>query len=280
MINVIGLGTAGCKIVEGFSQYPQYKVYKVNTGLKKEDCSFTIPKRETIEEHESKFPARVLTQLRKIQGDVLFVVAGGSRVSSASLRILEALKKNKTEVLYIKQDEEDSNKESRMLDRVTFNVFQQYARSGLFERLYLVSNSEIQKTVGNIPIGRYFEVLNGIITSAFHMLKVCENSNPAISTLPPEDELSRICTIGIGEIEKNTDQMFFSLDNTLEKRYYFSINEKQIEQDVDLLSKIKIRTRQKDDSVRAGYGVYPSEYEKNYIYILSQTKITQGEEHG
>ena len=110
----------------------------------------------------------------------MFVVAGGGRISSASLRILEALKKNKTEVLYIKQDADDSNPESRVLDKITFNVFQHYARSGMFDKLYLVSNSHIQKTVGNIPIGKYHEILNGIIVSAFHMLKVCENTGPTI----------------------------------------------------------------------------------------------------
>lgn len=279
MINVVGLGGAGCKIAELFADYPQYKVHKIDTGLKKSEGSIPLTERESPEEYEAKFPARVLTQLRKIKGDVLFIVAGGGRISSASLRILEALKKNKTEVLYIKQDADDSNPESRTLDKITFNVFQQYARSGMFEKLYLVSNSHIQKTVGNIPIGKYHEILNGIIVSAFHMLKVCENTGSTISTLAPPSNLDRICTIGIGEIEKNTDQMFFPLDNVSEKRYYFSINEKQIEQDTSLLSKIKIRTKQKDENIKAGYAVYPSEYERNYIYIVSQTKIIQGEEN-
>lgn len=279
MINVIGLGGAGCSIAQQFSEYPQYKVIKIDAGIKKDEGSFSITKRESPEEYEEKFPAKVLTSLRKVQGDVLFIVAGGGRISSASLRILEALKKNKVEVLYIKQDEEDSNPESKTLDRITFNVFQQYARSGMFDKLYLVSNSHIQKTVGNVPIGKYHEILNGTIVSAFHMLKVYENTGPTISTLPPPDDLSRICTIGIGEIEKMNDQMFFPLDNVLEKRYYFSINEKQIEQDTTLLSKIKIRTKQKNKDIKSGYAVYPSEYERNYIYIVSQTKILQGEDN-
>lgn len=279
MINVIGLGRAGCKIADLFSEYPQYKIHKIDTDIKKGEQTFPITKRESPEEYEEKFPAKILTSLRKIKGDVLFVVAGGGRISSSSLRILEALKKNKIEVLYIKQDAEDSNPESRMLDRITFNVFQQYARSGMFSKLYLVSNSHIQSTVGNVPIGKYHEIINGTIASAFHMIKVCENTSPTISTLPPPDDLSRICTIGIGEIEKNADQMFFPLDNVMEKRYYFSINERQIEQDTSLLPKIKIRTKQKDAEIKAGYAVYPSEYEKNYIYIVSQTKILQGEDN-
>ena len=32
------------------------------------------------------------------------------------------------------------------------NVFQEYARSGVFERMYLVANAEIEKCIGDVPI--------------------------------------------------------------------------------------------------------------------------------
>jgi len=276
MINVIGLGNAGCNIAESFSKYPQYEVYKIDVSLKKQKNCFSMPERTSPEEYESKFPARVLSSLRKIQGDILFVVGGGGDVSSASLRILEAVSKNKIEVLYVKPDESIATDDETLLDKISFNVFQQYARSGLFERLYIVSNSEIQRTVGNIPISKYYDTLNEIISSTFHMVNVYKNGKPTISSFPKESEVCRIFTIGIGELEKITDQMYFSLDNTNEKRYYFAINKKELEESTTLLSKIKTRAKQKDKNIKAGFGIYPTDYEKNYIYIVSQTKIIQG----
>jgi len=280
MINVIGLGSAGCEIAERFSKYPQYEVYKIDVSLKKQKNCFSMPKRTSPEEYESKFPAKVLTALRKIRGDILFIVGGGGEVSSASLRILEAVSKNKIEILYVKPDESIVTEEERLLDKISFHIFQQYARSGLFEKMYLVSNSEIQRTVGNIPISKYYDTLNEIISSTMHMVNVYKNSKPAISSFPKESEMCRICTIGIGEIEKITDQMYFSLDNANEKRYYFAINKNELEESTTLLSKIKTRAKQKDENIKAGFGVYPTEYEKNYIYIVSQTKIIQGVNYG
>ena len=29
-MNVVGLGDAGCNIADAFTQYPQYKIYKIN----------------------------------------------------------------------------------------------------------------------------------------------------------------------------------------------------------------------------------------------------------
>ena len=34
MINVVGLGKIGCGIAEKFRQYPQYKVFIIDSGLK------------------------------------------------------------------------------------------------------------------------------------------------------------------------------------------------------------------------------------------------------
>ena len=32
---IIGLGSAGCRIADKFSQYPQYEIYKMDVGLKR-----------------------------------------------------------------------------------------------------------------------------------------------------------------------------------------------------------------------------------------------------
>ena len=280
MINVIGLGKVGCAIAEKFRKHPQYEVYKIGAGLPDKDNKncFSIKKRSAPEDYEEKFPARVTNALKKIDGDILFVVSGGTDISSASLRILEAVSPRRIEVLYIKPDLTDDH--SKNLDRVVSNVFQEYARSGLFERLYLISNSAIEKVIGNIPIGRYQDTINDFVSSTIHMLNVYRNTEAVMSSYPKESGICRICTIGIGEMEKMTDQMCFSLDNVNEKSYYFAINKKQVDNDSDLLFRVKKRVTQKDEDIKVGFGVYSTEYDKNYIYIVSQTKIIQGVNYG
>jgi ABC-type lipoprotein export system ATPase subunit len=95
---------------------------------------------------------------------VLFVVGGSGSVSSASLSVLKHLKnKCKINVLYVKPDMSFLSPLKQKLERMVYNVFQEYARSGLFERLYIVSNSELENIIGGVPVKLYNEKINEIL---------------------------------------------------------------------------------------------------------------------
>jgi len=204
------------------------------------------------------------------------IVAGGGSISSCTLRVMEALQHNKMEVLLIRPDVSFLTKHATTLDNAVFNVLQEYARSGILRRLFIVSNSEIEKVVGQIPVSSYYEKVNEIISSTFHMFNVCKNSSPSLSSLSEGSETARISTLGIGALDNITDQMFFPLNYISEKEYYFAINQKQLDEDPELLSNLKRRAREEDLTIKVGFGVYPTSYEQNYIYILANTKIIQG----
>ncbi len=276
MINVIGVGNAGCKIADLLSEYDPYTVYKIDTKLPKEKNSFSVAPRNDPTHYESKLPVKVITALNKMEGKVVLIVAGGGKISSGVLRILECVKSNPIEVLYIKLEEASSSEAAQNLDRITYNVLQQYARSGLFERMYVVSNGEIERALGNIPVSQYYPQINSIIASTFHMLNVYENTQANFSNFLDSDGISRISTIGIGTIDKVVDQMFFPLAHVSEKKYYFAINQEQLDQDSELLANIKRRVKQDDVTTKTGFGVYATPYKQNYVYILSNTKIIQG----
>jgi len=70
--------------------------------------------------------------------------------------------------------------------------------------------------------------------------------------------------------------MFFPLDYVGAKEYYFAINANQLDEDTELLTNIKRRVTQEDSTIKAGFGVYPTPYEQNYVYIIANTKIIQG----
>ena len=55
-MNIIGLGNAGCKIADVFSQHPQYKIFKIDVDISGDRC-YNIPKFEQAEEYEQyRFP--------------------------------------------------------------------------------------------------------------------------------------------------------------------------------------------------------------------------------
>ena len=62
-------------------------------------------------------------------------------------------------------------------------VFQQYARSALLKRVFLISNHHLENIIGNVPIVGYFDKLNEILVSTLHMINVFKNSEPILGRI-------------------------------------------------------------------------------------------------
>ena len=58
MQTVIGLGQAGCNIADQFKQYPQYKIIKLDEGLRKTKSSFGLKRQASPELYEEKLAER------------------------------------------------------------------------------------------------------------------------------------------------------------------------------------------------------------------------------
>ena len=99
MDTIVGLGKAGCAIADKFAKFPQYLTYKLDTGLKRTKTTFPLKDHQKLEDYEEKAPS-LKTFFKDASGEILFVVAGSGKVSSASLTILEHLKKHKINILY------------------------------------------------------------------------------------------------------------------------------------------------------------------------------------
>ena len=273
---VIGLGNAGCNIVDEFAKYPQYKTYKIDVGIEKTKASFPLEKQKKVEDYESKLPS-LKYFFRGLRGEILFVVGGGGKVSSASLAILKHLKnKCKINVLYIRPSLGLLSEQQSQLQRMAFGVFQEYARSGVFERLYVVSNEEIEYMLGGISIKNYYNKINEIIVSTLHMINVYKNNKSLTNTYGDLPLGARITTFGMYDEKENEDKMFFSLDNVSDVVYYYAYNKDRLETDSNLMADIKRNIEQnKSENIRAMYGIYETDYEQDYVYCLHHTSEIQ-----
>jgi hypothetical protein len=273
---VIGLGNAGCNIADEFAKYPQYKTYKIDVGLEKTKTTFPLEEQKKVENYESKLP-NLKYFFRGLRGEILFVVGGGGKVSSASLAILKHLKnKCKINVLYVRPTLGVLNEQQSKLQRMAFGVFQEYARSGVFERLYIVSNEEIEYMLGGISIKNYYNKINEIIVSTLHMINVYKNNKSLTNTYGDLPLGARITTIGMYDEVEKEDKMFFSLDNVSDVVYYYAYNKDRLETDSKLMTIIKENIEQnKSENIRATYGVYETDYEQDYVYSLYHTSEIQ-----
>lgn len=275
MDTIIGLGKAGCNIADKFAQFPQYLTYKIDVGLKKTKHTYPLKEQQKLEDYEEKTPS-MRSFFKGVKGKALFVLAGSGKVTSATLSILKDLKKCSISILYIKPEISLLNEEQIKLERLVYNVLQEYTRSGVFERMYIVSNEDVADIIGDISVKNYHEKINEMIVSTIHMINVYSNNQAITDTYCGLPVGARLTTVGMSNIEKNEDRMFFSLDNVTDIVYYYTHNKEKLESDFGLMSKIKNAvSSKKEDGVRVTYGIFETDYEQDYVYCLNHSSVIQ-----
>lgn len=273
---LIGLGNVGYKIGKAFSKHPQYKIITIDH---EEGATIRVPKYDHPEQYEQNFPM-IGNQLRDVESEILFIVSGASIISGAALRVLEQIHgKGPISVLYIHPDVDTLSETRRLQTNLVFGVLQQYARSGVFKQFYAIDNQQIDKILGGAPIMGYYDSLNEVIVATIHMTNVFNHSKPVVGTLSDPKDICRISTFGILNPETGEESPFFSLDNVVEKRYYYAIPEEELKTDKTLMSKImtQVKDSPQEKDVKVSYGVFSTQYADKYAYFIASTSFIQNE---
>ena len=276
MQTIIGLGKAGCNIADKFSQYPQYKIYKIDTHLKEAARSYNFPEYDHPEKYEENCP-NLKRFLKDVKDDILVVTSCGF-ISASILRILEQIKhKCQISVLYIKPNRLLLSELKILNDNVIFHVLQEYARSALLERIYLVDNTEVAKIIGDTPIREHFNKLNELIVHTIHMMNVLNNSEAETDTFAPFVETARMSTFSLLNYETGEEKQFFDLDIPREKRYYYGVPEKILQTDGTLLKKIEeqLKEQKQHDKMKMSYGIFSTSYNDVYAFSLLNSSVVQ-----
>jgi len=276
MDTIVGLGNAGCKLADELSKYPQYKIYKLDTNLPEAEENYSLPKLTNPEEYDA-LELNLGDFFKEATQDVLFIVAGSGLISNASLAVLKALRKHRVSIMYIKPDLELLTPQSIpwLSERAVFGVLQELTRSGLFEKMWIISNPHVEKIIGDVPIIGYYDKLNEMIATTFHMINVFRHVDPIIENRSEIPKGCRIGTLGIANM-KNQKKLFFPLDDTSDSDYIFSVGREILENDGSLLKRINKII--KEVNHRAYYGVYASKYDDIHVYLEQLTSIIQKQE--
>tara|TARA_B100000287_G_C20547636_1_gene747176 strand:- start:209 stop:1057 length:849 start_codon:yes stop_codon:yes gene_type:complete len=277
METIVGLGEAGCNIAEQFAKYPQYKVLRIDSSHRKGKGFKLLPERQSHEEYEAHCPS-LKAFFRNIQGETLFVVGGSGKISGACLRILEQIK-GPVSVLYVQPDKDLLSRQAALRERVTFFVLQEYARSGLLQRFYAVSNVYLEEAIGGLSLLNFYEQLNELLVSTIHMTNVFKNTQPLIHTFSSAHDAARLSTFGIANADDSTEKMFFPFEMPREKMYYYAINKEFLESEKGLHRKIvsQLKDRQEEEGLmEVSYGIYPTDYPDNYVYTIHNSSLIQG----
>ena len=278
MQTVIGLGKAGCGIADHLSQYPQYQIKKIDVGLKKTKTTFGLKHQNSPELYEQKsLPKAINNFLKEVMPETLFITSCGA-VSGASLRILEKIKNDtKIKVMYIIPQRDGIAGESELQNNLLFNVFQEYARSDLFNRVFLVDNSKLSDIVGPVPIMKFWDSINHLIASTYHMVNVFQNTQPVMTTQTKRINTARVSTLGLLDSEKNKENVFFDLDIPREKCYYYGVPKKQLEEDPNLMEVIRgnLKANTEHEKMKTTYSVHSTDYDKLIAYCEKSSTLIQ-----
>lgn len=276
MQTVIGLGNAGCNIAQQLSAHSEYNALQIDVGLAPTSTSFDLPYQTSPEFYEENVP-----DLSPFLGAVLpetLLITSCGMVSGAALQILQQLhNQTKLSIMYIVPDGVGLSPLNKLQNNLLFNVFQQYARSAVFEKIILVDNKKVSGIIGDLPILKYWNRLNQVIASTYHMVNVFEHSKAAFTTFSNRLEVARISTIGAASWKKNEENLFFELDIPREKRYYYAIPQNMLEEDATLMTKIQNQVKKgvEHDKMKATYGIYSTQYTEPYVYCESNSSLIQ-----
>jgi len=275
-MEVVGFGTAGCKIAKNFEKYPQYTVHCIDVDISGKNC-YSLPKSKTMEEAEKNIPEFPKLTRAIGKNKVFFICVGGGETSGAILGVLEQIKNAELNIVYIRPDLSFLNEGEKRQERVVFRVLQEFARSGLFERIYILDNAKVADIVGDLSIVEYFPKINQTIVNSLHMINYLSNSDSVIGNICETKEANKISTIAIYDLEKNEEKCFFNLESPREKCFYFAFNEQTLEKEKNMLKKIskQVKKAGQSDLTSVSYDITATTYETNFAYVVLHTNFIQ-----
>jgi len=279
-MNIIGLGKAGCRIAELFKQYSQYTVFKFDTDEKlktKKNC-FYIPKQSSAELYDAN-PIDFKKFKSNLDEDeeVYFILCGSGKVSACSLWLMRMIADRKVNIIYIKPDVYSMDQKSILRNRAHFNILQQYTRSGVFERIFLIDNNLMSGIIGKTSIVNFFSKINNFIVSSVHWLNIYKNSEPIFDTFRDEYISSKICSFSYPDMVTEEMLETFSLNKCNQVKYFFGVNRIVIEEDENLLDKLNRIVTIDSDGKSVSYGVYPTDLKSGFSFAIKSSSEVQVE---
>lgn len=263
-MNVIGIGTPGCQIANCLKKYQQYNVFSIDTENKDYSKYRSVGLQNSHEDYEKNYKK---INFRGCTGEVLLILSGASQISGIALRVLEQLKNKKIDIMYIKCDEAMLSKQAQISDKVTFFVLQEYARSNKINNMFIVSNKNIESVLGDsINLQNYWQQINEVIASTFHMYNVFQNTEPLLTSRIDVPETAKMISLGVVNFETGKEKLFYNLQYPRVKNYFYGVNNETLENNKNLLHDIRKNTLSEDENVDSGFSIFSTDYEQNYVY--------------
>ena len=275
MISIIGIGNSASRIAEKFKLQNNYEIYLLGSDYENSKNSFNLKAFENPEEYEKNIP-NLKSFLKNANQDVQVFITGSSYSSNYALGILEQIKEKRIEVFYIKPDIDLLTGIPKLIENAVYGVLQEYARSSLLKSFTIFSNIELEKSLSNISIKNYFDMINQAIFSSVHYINFFKYAEPEIGQISKPLKMNRICSIGALDIKNMSEKWFFELDSPRETCYYICINKDRLEKESGLHKKLVDMLKEKPRNAfrKVSYGIWETHL-PDFGFCVTHTNAIQ-----
>jgi len=237
---------------------------------------FKLKEYDSPEEYE-RFIPNVNKFFENIDDHVQIFIMGSSYSSNYSLGILEQIKDKKIDIFYIRPDSELMTGVPKLLDKAIFGILQEYARSGLFNSFTAISNTMVEKWIGDIPIKTYYDKINDSIFSTVHYINYFNHAEPEIGMAAKPIDINRIRSYGMVNPVNLEEKWLYELDMERDICYYLCINQERLENEGGLHKKIVDMLKEKPHNAfrRISYAIYETEHQDFGLCVAHTNAIQQ-----
>jgi hypothetical protein len=270
MKKIIGIGKTGGIIADQFNSYPEYRVYKVSSPPSEDVATLSVPLCADMEEYEKNFDEQeAAVYLRSITPDdeVMVVVEGGDPLGGILLRLLLLVRKSHLNVLYISPDRQLISSIQQRDDKITFGVLQEYARSGVFERIFLIHRPVIEELMGDAPLDKHEESMAYFLSYTVAMRNYFLNTTALTAQGGGIPRHARISTFGGAVLEVESGlSMFYPLEGVGDIHLFYGIPKSDIADDASLMKQIKAHVKSvRTDDTAVSYSIHATTLDKPLI---------------
>lgn len=264
-MNIVGIGNTGCNIAEKFEQYKQFKVFKINSDV--------IPEYKTPEEYELNYQNMNFD----LQDEMTVVLSGEEIINGMLLRFLEQYKNLEIKVLYIKPDLKFLTSIQKAMEKVVYNVLQEYTRSAKIKFMSIADLKLVSEIVGKVSLKERQDKIYFTFATSYYMKNMFENVESVYEKIIDTPPTYCITSLGIMDFDSGEETLFFPIDNVREKVYYYYINKEMLNDDTELFDKIEQQISNKfSENVTISFAIYESPHEESVVYIEHKSPYIQG----
>lgn len=226
---------------------------------------------ESIETHFESYK----TNLHVSDSDEFWaILVAGNAINFGVLAVLEKFNTKNIKIVYIIPDTTFFGDFSKMCHKIVYNILQEYARSGKFQKICLFDFQEIEKGLDNLNFENYNEVMFDAVAYTLVTDYNLKFIKPKHQTTKEEDESARIETYGILNINTNKENLMYDLQYPREIIYKYIVDKEKIRMPSFRKNIINFLKTQGTNNTKAYFELYEMEGQ-NLCLVVRKSSLIQ-----